>query len=101
MALLRLMALGPLLAVRLPTLRVGDLVLPALAGMGRTKTWWSVLPIVRVCGVVPALDNGDEDGFIASDLDVDLGVRRHVAHDVTVLIIAWSSDSRRAMAVME
>ena len=50
MALLRLTALARLVVVCLLALRVRDLVLPALAGMGRTKTWWSVLPIVRVCG---------------------------------------------------
>ena len=51
MALLRLTALARFLVVCLLTLRVRDLVLPALAGMGRTKMWWSVLPIVRVCWV--------------------------------------------------
>ena len=51
MALLRLMVLGPCFVVCLLILRMRDLMLPALAGMGRTKTYWSVLPIVRVCGV--------------------------------------------------
>ena len=49
MALLRLTALARFLVVCLLTLRVRDLVLPPLAGIGRTKMWWSVLPIVRVC----------------------------------------------------
>ena len=44
------LVLDPFLTVLLLALRTRDLVLPALAGMGRTKTWWSVLPIDRVCG---------------------------------------------------
>ena len=51
-ALLRLLAPDPFLTVCLLTLRREDLVLPALAGLGRTKTWCRVLPIDRVCGLV-------------------------------------------------
>ena len=41
---------GPSFGACLVTLRRRDLVLPALAGMARTKTCRSVLPIERVCG---------------------------------------------------
>ena len=44
---LPLLAPAPFLTVCLLALRTRDLVFPSLAGMGRTKTWWSVLPIVR------------------------------------------------------
>ena len=66
MTLLRLMALGALFEVRLPTLRVRDLLLPALAGMGRTETWWNVLPIVRVCGSYQPPKYRASDCLIAS-----------------------------------
>ncbi len=50
MALLRLTVPDPFLMVCLLTLRVRSLVLSQLAGVGRTKTCWRVLPIDRVCG---------------------------------------------------
>ena len=48
MVLLRLTVLDLFLLFCLRTLRTRDLVLPRFAGLGSTKTWWSVLPIVRV-----------------------------------------------------
>ena len=43
MVLLRSMAPKSFLVACLLTLRLRDLVLPGLAGMGRTKTWWRIL----------------------------------------------------------
>lgn len=47
------------------------MVLPALAGLGRTKTWYRVLPIDRVCGLLRTVLSG------ACSQAVALGILPH------------------------